>query len=317
MRTPPDWSEKFATTDLDEVRALFGRFGAHRRECLGRGTLDIRWSYVSLDGAAIGWGNSSLGQRIHATTLAPLLHVPLERPATYRVGQRHFESAPGRAVFIGPGTEYTVAYGAETPVLAFQVDETVLSAWLRHRDDRGRGRPLPAAVELPLDGASIARVDGMLQELRRGAPIAPAGLEAAQLHRALASWVAALLSRGASPRRVGSLAEERLGRVEEWIEGHLADRIDLDGLCRVGGIESRGLRKSFQQRCGMAPMQWVWGRRMAAARLRLVAAQPGESVTSILHDCGLAHPGRFAVDYRQRYGESPSATLADALRRGR
>ncbi len=317
MRSPPEWSEKFATNDLDEVRTLFGRFGTHRRECLGRGLLDVRWSLVSLDGAAIGWGESSLGQRVQATTLVPLVHVPLERPATYRVGQRHLESAPGRAVFIGPATEYTVAYGAESPMLAFQVGEPELAARLGPLGDCGHGSSLPAAMELPLGEKSIAWMTELLHGLDEGTKIAPNSLKAAEMGQSMAAWLAALLSRGRNDGGKGGIAEGRLRIVEQWIDGHLADPIDLGGLCRIAGIEARGLRKSFRQRRGMSPMQWVWTRRMAAARLRLVAAQPGESVISILHDCGLAHPGRFAVDYRLRYGESPSATLADAQRRGR
>jgi AraC-like DNA-binding protein len=38
-------------------------------------------------------------------------------------------------------------------------------------------------------------------------------------------------------------------------------------------------------------------------------AQPGENVTVLAMGFGFTHMGRFAVEYRQRFGESPSETL--------
>lgn len=51
-------------------------------------------------------------------------------------------------------------------------------------------------------------------------------------------------------------------------------------------------------------------RRLAAARKRLLLATPPETVTSIALDCGFDHLGRFALGYRQLFGESPSRTAA-------
>jgi transcriptional regulator GlxA family with amidase domain len=53
---------------------------------------------------------------------------------------------------------------------------------------------------------------------------------------------------------------------------------------------------------------------LAAAHRRLRAAGPADDVTRIATDCGFFHLGRFAVCYRELYGESPSQTLRDARR---
>ena len=41
----------------------------------------------------------------------------------------------------------------------------------------------------------------------------------------------------------------------------------------------------------------------------VIASRQQTTVTEIASKWGFAHAGRFAVDYRQRYGESPHVTL--------
>jgi AraC-like DNA-binding protein len=49
---------------------------------------------------------------------------------------------------------------------------------------------------------------------------------------------------------------------------------------------------------------------MERAHLDLQHAQPGDtSVAALAARWGFTHLGRFAVEYRRRYGHSPSQTL--------
>jgi AraC-like DNA-binding protein len=314
-RLPPSWATRFATSDLDEIRALFEPYGSHHRQCVGRGPLDVRWSWVVLGSATIGWGESNLGQRLRATPREMLLHVPLHGAATYRVGQRYLEALPGRAVLVRAGTDYSISYSAATRVFAASLRESELLGFLSSLGV-ARGEGLPAALELGFPAEALGQFTASLEPLWGQSAIAPESPLAHHLQGRLTAWIASLAAPHLASTPQGKLAEARIRRVEDWIDAHFSEAIDLAALCRVAGIEARGLRKSFQQRRGMSPMEWVWSRRMAAARSRLLAAAPGESVIHIAHDQGIAHPGRFAVDYRRRYGESPSVTLAAAQGRG-
>jgi AraC-like DNA-binding protein len=62
-------------------------------------------------------------------------------------------------------------------------------------------------------------------------------------------------------------------------------------------------------------MQWLRDRRLAAARLRLLQAEPEDTVTTIALRSGFTQLGRFAIAYRKRYGESPRETLGIVLAR--
>jgi AraC-like DNA-binding protein len=60
----------------------------------------------------------------------------------------------------------------------------------------------------------------------------------------------------------------------------------------------------------MGAHRYLWLRRMHLARAMLVQADRiTSSVTTVANDCGFGELGRFAVTFRQLFGESPSATL--------
>jgi AraC-like DNA-binding protein/tetratricopeptide (TPR) repeat protein len=86
---------------------------------------------------------------------------------------------------------------------------------------------------------------------------------------------------------------------------------DLAAAC---GVTTRTLQKHFQRflRCTFRP--FIRELRFEQARRELLADCRHTTVTDIATRCGLAHLGRFAAEYRRRYGESPSSTRRRAER---
>jgi AraC-like DNA-binding protein len=75
-----------------------------------------------------------------------------------------------------------------------------------------------------------------------------------------------------------------------------------------------------QTQLGISPTQYLLLRRMGMARQALREADPGVTrVTDVATEFGFLELGRFAVKYRQIFGETPSSTLkgAAALERER
>jgi transcriptional regulator GlxA family with amidase domain len=109
--------------------------------------------------------------------------------------------------------------------------------------------------------------------------------------------------------RVKPVTGARLNDVEDWIEAHLTQPITLGRLCEVAGVGERALCKVFESRRGMPPMRFVTERRLAAAHARLVTVGEARDVTEVASELGFTHLGRFAIVYREVFGESPSETL--------
>ncbi|MGC5171740.1 AraC family transcriptional regulator [Micromonospora sp. DT81.3] len=76
------------------------------------------------------------------------------------------------------------------------------------------------------------------------------------------------------------------------------------------GVPLRTLQEHVRAAAGTTPSALLRDARYRRAHELLAASdQTHESVTSIAQRCGFGHLGRFSVDYRARYGESPAQTL--------
>lgn len=100
-----------------------------------------------------------------------------------------------------------------------------------------------------------------------------------------------------------------LRRAVEFIQANLAAPITIADIAEASGIAGRTLFQHFQHFLGTSPMRYLREARFAKVRSALQRSRPGEGVIQIAADWGFTHFGRFAVDYRRRYGESPSHTM--------
>lgn len=98
-------------------------------------------------------------------------------------------------------------------------------------------------------------------------------------------------------------------RAIDYMESNLDTPITLADIVEVSGIPGRTLFKHFQDWKGVSPMRYLRNARFQRVREALRRAPPDASVTEIALSWGFAHMGRFAVEYRKRFGESPSDTI--------
>jgi AraC-like DNA-binding protein len=104
-------------------------------------------------------------------------------------------------------------------------------------------------------------------------------------------------------------------RAIEVIEADPARPLTTVDLARIAGVSVRSLQEGFRRHVGMSPMAYLQQVRLSYAHEELRHPQPGRrSVAAIAHAWGFGHLGRFAAAYRERYGESPSATLREGGR---
>jgi AraC-like DNA-binding protein len=81
-------------------------------------------------------------------------------------------------------------------------------------------------------------------------------------------------------------------------------------LCRLLRVSPGTLESAFKTVTGVTPHTFFLRRRLNHARSVLLRGDPrGCKVTNIASDLGFTELGRFAVRYRQMFGETPSQTL--------
>jgi AraC-like DNA-binding protein/tetratricopeptide (TPR) repeat protein len=80
-------------------------------------------------------------------------------------------------------------------------------------------------------------------------------------------------------------------------------------LAAVAGVSGRTLQRQFIAFLGKTPREALREIGFERARRELLQGSPGARIMDIALRCGFSHCGRFSVEYRRRYGETPSQTL--------
>jgi len=111
-----------------------------------------------------------------------------------------------------------------------------------------------------------------------------------------------------------SLVPSHVRRVEEYIEANWHEAITIESLSQETGASARAIFRAFARSRGYSPMAFAKMVRLRHAREMLSAPGSTTSVTAVAFACGFANLGHFAKDYREAFGERPSATLARASR---
>jgi AraC-like DNA-binding protein len=311
---PPPWAQHFHSDDVDEVRSHVGRSdGAHSRVVHGSG--EFAFDQHSLLGAdtAISWARAGLGQTVRGATREPLLHMPIDQVFSYRYGQRQYDIGAGTAFFVAPGSEFT-RKSPPGSMVSFRLRGQALAGEVAARRPSGDAGLVFSTRVLTTSGLAGAAFAAAVAELAQALAPTVDPHRRRDSEARMISMLAEVLLGESAVARATPLSATRLADLEAWIEAHLGDPITLGRLCEVARVGDRSLQQTFESRRGMSPMRFVAERRLAAAHRRLRAAGPADDVTRIATECGFFHLGRFAVGYRELYGESPSETLRDAGR---
>jgi AraC-like DNA-binding protein len=125
------------------------------------------------------------------------------------------------------------------------------------------------------------------------------------------SWLGDTLATGKHGHPSGGSGRSCIAnRARDFIEANHHQAIRLVDLSRVTGVGIRTLQRAFREYFDLSISGYLKTVRLAAAHRDLEAADPAqESVTAIALRRGFPHLGRFSVEFRERFGESPGETL--------
>ncbi|MGN1288208.1 MAG: helix-turn-helix domain-containing protein [Bradyrhizobium sp.] len=113
---------------------------------------------------------------------------------------------------------------------------------------------------------------------------------------------------------LGAVASSQVRRAEAYVEANWEQPLTIEALALVAGVSARTLFHSFRKRRGYSPMGFVKRIRLNHARWMLQDQRNSTSVTDVALACGFGNLGHFSGYYRRAFGETPSATLRQALK---
>jgi AraC-like DNA-binding protein len=104
--------------------------------------------------------------------------------------------------------------------------------------------------------------------------------------------------------------ESVMRRFRRVLEDNPEEPLFIPAVCNAIGVSARTLLLCCQEHLGIGPKRYLLLRRMHFARQALRRAHPVTiSVTEIATRHGFWELGRFSVQYKNLFGESPSVTL--------
>ncbi|MCW7538348.1 helix-turn-helix domain-containing protein [Aquabacterium sp. A7-Y] len=294
------------TCDVDEQAALL-RGWNQRYAQLSRGVFEgeIREAWLpAADGSVHLFVERTSRQLLQVGALSPgrlALGVPLALPAAATFCAASTRDGDSLFVFSGAsGFEFGAPAGLV--MAGIELDAGLLGAGSRVPEQAGL-RPAPAAR----CSAWRAFVTHAFEALAA----APAGLavrHAAALRSAAVQAVAELLTDDAAPHEPDLTAQRRwklVARARDIVLSRPDEPPSVQGLCLQLGISRRSLQLSFQDVLGTSPAHFLRAVRLAGVRRLLRSA---DSVTEAALHWGFWHLGHFSQEYRELFGETPSAT---------
>ena len=315
------------TSDSDEAnRLIHGSYGPSRLYIAKRGgALDFRLWWTEQKSSRIGYTRYGTDVRIDAPPLEAwyVACFPTRGRVEVTSGEDSVRLDSTRGAVLRPFEQLSFRASEDSTVLSVQVSrgelEDELTAMLGRpprdllRFDLGfdlrpaRRGVFPSAMQFLHDVVAGYRdmpersptsdPPAMMDRLDR---LLVSGLLIAQPH----NYTAALLE----PARPA--APPQIRRVIERIESDPASITTAGDLARTACLSLRALEEGFRRAVGVSPMRYLRDVRLARARTLLGEGDPQTtSVTQVANDCGFAHLGRFATEYRRRYGVPPSQTL--------
>jgi len=304
-------------TDPDEYTAAI-RYATYRFTVTERGNYSAKLTSIGLH---------DLFMQRFSDTLPRIGHMDI---SSSRAGIS-FLTEPGSRIY--HGLEYTA-----NEIARMRSGQSVYERTSRPVPFAGMSLPLEemTAVAITVAGRDLAPPHDEIMFT----PSAEALARVRQLHAAaghLAEDAPAVLAHPGAARSLeqalieamihclarGEVEEERaaqrhhakiMRRFDRVIEEHLGDPLYIPELCKAVGASERTLLVCCQDHLGMGPKHYLLRRRMHLVRRQLRQSAPADTtVTEVAMRYGFWQLGRFAVEYKALFGETPSATLAGPI----
>jgi AraC-like DNA-binding protein len=171
----------------------------------------------------------------------------------------------------------------------------------------------------PAGQSLLATVHFLRQELARPGGIATMPAARDQLESLVLTHLLLTVPHDHSEalRTPGPPARNRhVRRVVDLVEAHPERDLTLAELASAAGTTARALQRGFREQVGMSPTAYVRAVRLDRVHVELASGTGTASVTDVAMRWGFFHLGRFAQQYRDRFGVLPSETVRRTDERG-
>jgi AraC-like DNA-binding protein len=315
----------FGSRDPDEARA-FLRSKEFRLD-LSRQVakhLDLQINGIYLPGIYVGYIQYGSPAEIRTNPAYDKfwLELPIDQVIEFDIAGQSVGCGPDRAAVSSPMHDLVIRTNGTGARLNVAITVSAMTRQLAGLLGEAPSAPLELAPFMDLTagyGRSLAQqIRLAVRDLQRSGGVRwdaiTVGLfEQFVMHRMLLSHLNNYSE--ALRRRERALTPRDLRRALDYMHANLTAPITIADIAEASGIAGRTLFQYFRDFRGTTPMRYLREARFEKVRDALEKPQADEHVAEIVTRSGFSHHGRFASEYRDRFGESPSETLHRNRRR--
>ncbi len=312
----------FQSDNLDEARAIVAdKFCDHRLDRVARSDqFDAVHNRAEGHATSLNFIRYGADVEIEPGELSSfyLIQVPLTGHASIDNSAGKVETGPGLGSVLNPHRHTSMRWREGCSQLLLQVD----AAQLQNVAERLLGRTLtrPVTFETAVDQRS-SKIGEWVQQLHTCFNLADKGAVFAGGSSHTQALVEEQLIESfllSQPSDISDLMTEDAKQAENmyvrrainYIHDNLGEPLTIGDVSQAVGISARSLQLGFKAEFGQTPMQYLRETRLREARHLIRYSPAHEKIGDICLSVGFGHFGRFSVEYRQRFGESPHETRA-------
>jgi AraC-like DNA-binding protein len=308
------------TRDVEEARRWGEKIFCDNHLCNldSKESLNARIFYRKVRG--IGIGRMSYGGNV---TIKPdvldtfaLIQIPIRGQEQIELGGKTVLCNPSRGAVINPHAKLVINHSANTEKLIIRIERSLLDRHCQQLLGRTLRHTAEFAPDMPLNTGAGARWLSMISWvydcLSVDDELSP--LMAAQIESGLVTMLLTSQPHSYTDELCAdspSLAPSFVKRIERYIEEHAHEPISIVDMAEYAGVSSRSLFTGFRRYRNTSPMTYLKEIRLRRVNEELQRLSSGsDTVTAVAFRWGFSHLGHFTTDYKRRFGESPSETLA-------
>ncbi len=241
------------------------------------------------------------------------IFLPTQGNAIFSYPKKSIESAPGFATLLeGEPTTRSLLVGPRHHLALF-IDQAKIIGSLTHMLERTIRGKIDIHPYVDLTSNAGLTLQHLVKQLYRGLGDDGVLRQSPLALASLCDAVTFLILENCEHRYSDQLARDALApaprhvkRAIDFMHEHVSSTISLSDIAIAANVSIRTLQQGFRQFRNTTPMAHLLELRLVAAHDELSDPRSTSTVSRVAAKWGFTHLGRFAAEYRKRFGHLPS-----------